>query len=170
MGTIQEYIDDSYITAVYLSMTPTIRKRFLTFQSVTTKLFANNKFLDMSTFNTSKYNSFSIMNDNVQFDRDFLFKMRINLSSICQDGHYSYTSRQIRVSNTSTDITKGYDIVSEQLSYNDYKIVSDPKNKTTEVFNFNISAEPISIPYTEIKSLPTDNRLTNKLQNIILLA
>ena len=91
---------------------------------------------------------------------------------ICPLGHYSYNSRNINISKKSPDITKGYPVVAETLTYDKYKVISSITENKTSIFNYDISKKPVVIPYMEITAFPLDDaeKFVKKVQNILLLA
>lgn len=171
-GRIKETIGDDCIQVMLYSMLPIIRKNFITFGISSVGFHAYNELLDSSTFNKDKYNSFIINKDGyAEFDVEFEYKMKLNFRVACPLGHYAYTSRFIKISDKSPDISKGYPIISEELSCRDYRIVSKIQDKETIIFNADPEVEPFVIPYTDVKSFPTDDpdKFVKKVQNILLL-
>jgi hypothetical protein len=172
-GSIQETIDDITIQCIYIYMSPVIRKEFITFANANVAIYCADEFLDLDTLNKNKYATCTIKKDGyVVFDEDFNYKMRLNLKVFCPDGHYSYNSRAIRVSNISPDITKGFPVISESLMNEQYAVVSDKKKNTTTIYNNKSKCEPVVIKYMDITSFPynDDEKLTKKISNILLLA
>lgn len=172
-GSLKEDVGNSEIHCIFNYLFPIFRRNFMTFGAANIATFTSDETLDMSTLNRDKYETFLIDRDGyVSFDYAFRFKMKLRFRAFCPDGHYSYDSRQIRVSDKSPDITKGYPVEAETLMCQSYKIVSNPIQKTTAIFNFNASKEPIVVPYMEIINFPHDtaDNFVRKIQNILLLA
>lgn len=172
-GTMAEMFDDLKVLSIFVFSDSINRKRFLTFSSHN-MMVTGNAFADVETLNTIKYSSFVLNKETntVQYDRDFVYKNKFTLVCGCPQGHYSYSSRAIKVSNKSCDITKGYAVMKEELHYESYKVVSDKKSTSTLIFNFEVSADPITIPYKDITTFPYDDadKFVKKIQNILLLA
>jgi hypothetical protein len=172
-GKMTEIIGDSEnIHSIFRYMLPVLRKDFLTFAVFNLGILPRNPDLDLETFDNTKYSTFVLRKDGyVSFDKDFQFKMKLTFSAECPNGHYSYNSRLIRVSNKSPDITKGFPVITEELTCNNYKVISNSVENTTSVFNFEKSKEPIVMPYKDISTFPYDDeeKFIKKVENILLL-
>jgi len=172
-GNMKEEIDDSEIHCIFNYLLPIFRKDFMTFAIANIATFAPDDFLDMETLNKDKYDTLLINKDGyLSFDNDFHFKMKFRLRVFCPQGHYSYESRFIRLSDKSPDITKGYPVANEALAHENYRVVSNNIDRTTAIFNFKASKEPIVVPHMEIINFPHDDmdKFVKKVQNILLLA
>ena len=172
-GSLVETIEDSRVHCIFSYMMPVFRKDFMTFALPNFAVFAPDDFLEVETLDKEKYNTLVISKDNhIIFDKEFHFKMKFNFKLFCPDKHYAYSSRQIRISDKSPDITKGYPVELESLSYNNFKVVSNCMEKTTAVYNFDASKEPRIIPFMDITSFPHDDpeKFAKKVENILLLA
>jgi len=173
-GVIQEQLgDDEYEIATVYHFTDCVdRKKFITFASQKYLLIPSGD-LDVDTYNTDKFSSFVLSKDGyVEFDKEFQFKMRIGMTSACPRAHYSYSSRKIKISEKSMDISRGYPVITEELRCGNYRVISNSKTDKTSIFNTEVSNEPIIIPRREITSFPYDDqdKFIKKLQNIMLLA
>ena len=172
-ATLKENIDGSQVNCMVNYLLPVIRKEFITFAASSVAIFSASEFLDLDTLNKDKYNTFTINKDGyVCFDYDFDFKIKMQLKSVCPAGHYTYSSRNIIVSHKSPDITKGYPIINETLSCENYKVNVNLAEKTTSIYNYESSKKPVIIPFMEISSFPCDDpqKFIKKIQNILLLA
>lgn len=173
IGTMTEVVGNETIHSIFNYKIPIFRKDFFTFAVASSGVFAASDLFDIDTLNQDKYKSFIINKDGyVSFDIDFNFKMRLNMRGACPNNHYAYISRNIVVSRISPDITKGYPIIVEDLSYGKYKVISNIVDKTTSIFNINEEKEPIIIPYMDVISFPVDSidKFEKKIENILLLA
>lgn len=172
-GVIQETLgEEDEVALVYHFSDCINRKKFITFASQKYLLVPSSSF-DTEMYNTDKFSSFVLCKDGyAEFDREFQFKMRISLTASCPHNHYSYTSRRIKITHESMDITKGYPVIMEELRCGDYRVVSNNKTEKTFVYNHEVSNDPIVIPYKNITSFPCDDqdKFIKKLQNIMLLA
>jgi hypothetical protein len=171
-GMMTEEINTIPVNTVCLYGDAIRRKKYLTFAASDFALLSTMKDIDHQAFNTRKYSEFTLYDNNVvEFDQEFIFKFRITLSLICQSKHYSYSSRSIKISNTSPEITKGYQQVLEEASSNKYSILSDRKKKQTAIFSKDTD-EPIVMPFKEVSKFPINNitKFNNKIQNMIILA
>jgi hypothetical protein len=172
-GSIKEEIGSDTIRCLFSYLVPVIRKNFITFAVSSFHVVSLNDFLDTSTFNKQKYSSFLLNSEGyISFDYDFSFKMKLMLNVMCPQGHYSYASRLIRVSDTSPDITKGWPVASEQLNCDIYQVISKQIEDKTYIYNIENPQNPVIIPYMDIKSFPNDDpdKFVKKVQNILLLA
>lgn len=172
-GTLQEEIGDYSAVCVFHYMLPVVRKEFVTFALSEIGILNLDDRMDYDSLHKSKYRTFLIKKDGYAgFDEKFNFRMKMGFRVSCGNGHYSYESRIIKISDKSPDITKGYPVVAETLAHGKYKVVSSPTENKTSVYNFDASKEPVIIPYMEITSLPTDDpeKFVKKVQNILLLA
>jgi hypothetical protein len=171
-GMLTEDINDNTtINTVCLYGDAIRRKKYLTFAASNFATLPTIK-EDIKTLNTKKYSEFTLYDNNiVEFDQEFQFKFRITLSLICQNKHYSYSSRRIVISNNSPEITKGYQQVLEEVSSDRYSILSDRKKKQTAIFSKNVD-DPIVMSFEEISTFPIDDmkKFNNKIQNMIILA
>lgn len=171
-GTMQEKIENSAIHCIFSYMIPVVRKEFTTFAVGNFALFTPDELIDVDTLNREKYETFSINKDGyVKFDLPFQYKMKLTLKVMCHDQHYSYSSRMIRISNKSPDITKGYPISTEEIAFEKYKVISNLEKKQTSIFNFNASKKPVVVQYMDVASFPREeDKFVKKVQNILLLA
>jgi hypothetical protein len=172
-GVIQETLgEDDEITVVYHFSDCLDRKKFITFATQKYLLIPGSD-LDPEMYNTDKFSSFVLGKDGyVEFDREFQFRMRLALSSACPHSHYSYTSRKIKITGKSMDISRGYPVVTEELRCGGYRVICNSKADKTFVYNLEVSNDPIVIPYRDIANFPHDDqdKFVKKLQNIMLLA
>lgn len=171
-GMMAEDINNITVNTVCLFAMPIKRNKYLTFATSNFATLPSLKDCDPKILNTKKYSEFTLYDNNiVEFDQKFQFKFKFTLNMICSKQHYSYSSRRIKISNTSPEITKGYQQILEEVSSNKYSIVSNRKNKQTGLFYKN-SDEPIIIPFKEISYFPINdiNKFNDKLQNMIILA
>lgn len=172
VGTLNEEIGDSKIHCMFSYMMPIVRKNFTTFSIGNFAIYSPNEFIDVDTLDKEKYKTFMINKDGyATFDNDFIFKMKLNFKVFCPDGHYSYDSRLIRISNKSPDITKGYPVSDEVLANEKYKVVSNHIENTTSIYNES-SKKPTVIPYMDVANFPYDDpeKFNKKVENILLLA
>lgn len=168
----KEVLGDDIVTCSGYYVMPVIRKKFITFAVSSLKRGSRNDFLDLDTYHSDKYRSFTIDNENrVSFDYNFNYKMKMFFSMACHNKCYSYKSRQIIVSNTSSDITRGFGIETESIYYKNYMVTSNTKEQKTYIF-VGDAPEPIEIPYMPISKLPLNNakKFRIKMRNISLLA
>lgn len=172
-GSLKEDIDESSIHSIFSYLVPVLRKDFTTFALANFAVFSPDDLIDIETLDKDKYNTLVINKDNhIVFDREFYFKMKFSLRCFCPEKHYSYSSRNIRVSDKSPDITKGYPVETESLTYKSFQVVSNNLLKTTSIFNYDVSENPRVIPYMSITSFPHDDseKFVKKIENILLLA
>jgi hypothetical protein len=172
-GSLKETIGDYNIAAMFSYDTLISRKDFITFAFTAVAPFSFYELYDIETLNINKYNSFQIKSDGyATFDYDFSYKMKFSFQAKCPDSHYCYSSRIIKISDKSSNITKGYDVMNETFKTNKYIIMSDKKEDKTIIFDINmLSKEPSEIPYIKISSFPTDDfdKCDAKIENILLL-
>lgn len=172
-GTLRENIGDTSVHCIFNYIIPVLRKDFMTFAIGNFAILTPDQSLDLETLNKDKYNTFVLKNyDTVSFDRAFAFKMKLNFRVSCPEHHYVYNSRSIKVSNKSSDITKGYPVINEEIVCDNYRVVSSMVDKATYIFNYESSNEPTTIPYMDMSSFPCDDseKFIKKIQNILLLA
>jgi hypothetical protein len=173
-GMMTEEIDEHKINTVCLYGDAIKRKKYLTFavNNFACLQMLKNPKDDFKAWNTDKYSTFTLYDNNiVEFDTEFAFTLKFTLSMICSKKHYSYSSRRIKVSHKSPDITKGYQQIIEEISSNKYAIVSDRKKKQTAVFPSKAN-EPVILSFKEISEFPVDDmdKFNKKLQNLLVLA
>lgn len=175
-GSMIEDIWNIPVTSIFYFQQPVIRKDFITFSiNSLVRLSSYQDYgIDVDTLDINKYSSFILHSNNIiTFDKEFSYKMKLSFIMTCPSGHYSYSSRKIIISDTSPDITKGYDVMTEELRCGQYKVHSDKKINETHIFNTESkeSRSPIVIPYKEIISFPYDDdeRCIKKIENILLL-
>jgi hypothetical protein len=171
--TIKEIIDKTTIHSLYSYSAPIIRNDFLIFASADGLVLPPGSMLDIKTFDKDKYNSFILWKDNtITFDKKFNFKLKLSFTVSCPAAHYSYSSRLIRLSNKTQNITKGYSVIAEDLMCAQYRIISNKKDNETFIYNYETGSDPIVMPYKDITSFPihNTNKCIQKIENYILLA
>lgn len=172
-GMIKEQIDEDQIQCRFHYFAPVITKEYLTFSVCDFNVLSSSDDLDLDTFNSDKYSSFALKSDDyILFDRRFQFKMKLSFDVMCEKKHHCYTSRTINLSDKSPNITKGYPVVAEQLSYNLYQIISYKSKNITYIYDYKNNNDPVIIPYKDISIFPIDDKdkFEKKVQNILLLA
>lgn len=169
-GTLEESIGDEFICSLFGYEIPIFRKNFITFATSNFAMFTPNEYLDMDTLNQTKYSTFILDNNIASFDNEFQFKMKLTFVMSCQERHYSYSSRDIRISNNSPDITRGYNIETEQVSSKKYRVISNFKKQTTSIYNLS-NKTPTTISFMNISKFPCNDeeKFENKMENILLL-
>lgn len=168
-GTLREKIGDGEVQGICTYADPVIRKNFLTFYASNFHPISLGHGFDIQTLNTNKYKNFSIIDNNGCFDIDFRYTMRVNFRVFCPNNHYGYNSRIIKISNISPDITRGYDVKTENITYNKYHMTF---NKIENKLSIDTGEdEPRVLPYIDIESFPKNGEgLLKKIENILLLS
>jgi hypothetical protein len=167
-----ETFDSDKISISGIFRKPKITDGRLTFRKADFAVLEKDKdHIDSETVNIDKYKALSFADNAFSFEKKFDYKARVAFTMGCPNRHCLYSSRRIKISNKSSDITKGYPVVSEILSYNKYVITTDEVAKDTFIFTPH-NDEPIRIPYQDIADFGNEDedQFVNKIQKILLLS
>jgi hypothetical protein len=170
-GTLEETIGEDFICSLFSYESPVFRKNFITFAESHFAMFMPGENFSKEIYRT-KYNSFILDNNIVSFDDVFPFKMKLTFNMTCQSRHYSYGSRDVRITNDSPDITRGYNVANEWAASKSYRVLSNFKKQKTYIYNLSKTRTPAVISFMDISIFPCNDeeKFEKKMENLLLLA